>query len=161
RSAEFVSRATSIERYDAEAKTVFKSGPYDLRVEKTAGGMVHHMGAKDSAGSPLPEYVVTPGIAIGSRTRGRPYLSVPGGAVWPAQISWFTPDARWDVSPGFALGTGARRPIIPECLFCHVDRVEPIPGSVNRYHEPLLSGQAAIGCERCHGPGELHVAERQ
>ena len=29
-------------------------------------------------------------------------------------------------------------------------------GTENRYREPIFQGHA-IGCERCHGPGELHV----
>ena len=29
-------------------------------------------------------------------------------------------------------------------------------GTLNRYEPPIFQGHA-IGCERCHGPGELHV----
>ncbi len=35
-----------------------------------------------------------------------------------------------------------------------------MPGTVNRYHAPIFHG-FAIGCERCHGPGELHVEKRR
>jgi predicted CXXCH cytochrome family protein len=42
------------------------------------------------------------------------------------------------------------------CLYCHANRVEPVEGTVNRYRPPTFRGHA-IGCERCHGPGELHA----
>ena len=81
--------------------------------------------------------------------------------MWQSPISWYASGERWNLSPGFDLGNGGRWPINTDCLFCHVDRVQPVPGAVNRYREPLFaSGQVAIGCERCHGPGQLHVAER-
>ena len=44
------------------------------------------------------------------------------------------------------------------CLFCHANRAEPIERTLNRYREPIFAGEA-IGCERCHGPGELHVKQ--
>jgi predicted CXXCH cytochrome family protein len=44
------------------------------------------------------------------------------------------------------------------CLYCHVNRVEPVEGTVNRYRPPTFRGHA-IGCERCHGPGELRVRQ--
>ena len=31
-----------------------------------------------------------------------------------------------------------------------------MPGTINRYQQPIFRGYA-VGCERCHGPGELHV----
>ncbi|MDB5310485.1 MAG: hypothetical protein JWO38_4687 [Gemmataceae bacterium] len=160
RSAEYSGRGAAVERYDAGAGNPFKSGGYELRVERTAGGDVHHVSARAPAGAPLPEYVVRADLVIGSGTRGRSYLAVQQGAVWQSPISWYTPSARWDLSPGFNLGNGGRWAVSPDCLFCHVDRVEPVPLSLNRYREPLLAGQAAIGCERCHGPGELHAVER-
>lgn len=160
RSAEFVARAAPIERYDPMARTSFAMGAYDLRVEKSATGIVHRVGARDSTGDPLPEYAITADLAIGSGTRGRSYLSLQAGAVWQTPISWFTSTGQWDLSPGFDLGSGGRRAITAECLYCHVNRVEAVLGAVNRYREPFLPVQASIGCERCHGPGELHVAER-
>ena len=30
-------------------------------------------------------------------------------------------------------------------------------GTLNRYEPPIFQGHA-IGCERCHGPGELHAS---
>ncbi|MBX9584609.1 MAG: cytochrome c family protein, partial [Gemmataceae bacterium] len=156
RSAALVGHGPPVERFDPAAKPTFTAGGFELSAEKTPAGMVHRAKARDGAA----EYVAAAEIAIGSGTRGRSYLTADGGAVWQTPVSWFGPDAKWDLSPGFRLGTGARRAVIPECLFCHVDHVEPVPGAENRYKEPLFSGQVAIGCERCHGPGELHVAER-
>ena len=52
------------------------------------------------------------------------------------------------------------RPIDPDCLFCHSNRVRAVPLSTNRYEQPIFLGHA-IGCERCHGPGELHARHQQ
>ena len=161
RSAELVSRAASIEKFEPSAHPSFSAGPFDLRVEQTADGMRHCVGPHGETPVPVPELVMQAQIAIGSGTRGRSYLAVEGGAVWQTPVSWFGPEKRWDLSPGFQLGIAARRRITPGCLYCHVNQVEPIPGAENRYREPLFSGQVAIGCERCHGPGQLHVAERK
>ena len=160
RSAEFVSNAAPLEKYDPSGHTTFSSGSFDLEVDKSAEGVLHRVRFRDPTPVPLPDVVIPAKIAIGSGTRGRSYLSVEEGAVWQTPISWFGPDQRWDLSPGFQLGTTIRRPILAACLYCHVDRVEPIVGAENRYREPLFTKQAAIGCERCHGPGALHVAER-
>ncbi len=160
RSAAPVAAASPIEKYDAGGNNPFRVEGYELGVTRTADGVVHRVSAKDAAGAPLPDYTRSADLVIGSGTRGRSYLSTEKGAVWQSPVSWFSHDARWGVSPGFDLGSGGRRPIGRDCLFCHVDRVEPVPRSLNRYREPLLARQAAIGCERCHGPGALHVAER-
>lgn len=161
RSTEPTARASQLERYDSAARNPFTAGPYELRVEKTPTGVVHHVRAKDSDGNPLPEYVVTADLAIGSGTRGRSYLTLEHGAAWETPISWFTHGARWDVSPGFDLGNGGRRAIGTDCLYCHINQADTLPGATNRYREPMLTVQTSIGCERCHGPGELHVAERK
>src|SRR5262249_40751503 len=51
------------------------------------------------------------------------------------------------------------RPINSECLSCHSNYADAVENTVNRFREPIFRGYA-IGCERCHGPGELHVRLR-
>ena len=48
------------------------------------------------------------------------------------------------------------RPIEPDCLYCHANRFEAVAGTINGYRRPIFHG-LSIGCERCHGPGGLHV----
>ena len=160
RSASAVADASTLEKYAAGPANPWKVGGYEFRATKTAGGAHHGVTANDRDGRPLPEYGLPATVAIGSGTRGRSYLAVEGGSVWQSPLSWFSAESRWDVSPGLDLGTGGRRAITAACLFCHVNHVEPVPGSLNRYREPLFAVQTAIGCERCHGPGELHADER-
>jgi hypothetical protein len=158
RSAEWVARAARVERYEAAAKDVFGAEGFEFRVERARGGVTHRVSVP---GGRLPDYVARADVAIGSGTRGRAYLSVEDGAVWQSPVSWFSDAGRWDLSPMNELDQGGRRAIVPACLFCHTDRVEAVPGAENRYREPLFPGQVSIGCERCHGPGELHVAGRR
>jgi predicted CXXCH cytochrome family protein len=160
RSAALVGGPGSVESYAPGPGNPCRAGGYELRATRTAGVVTHRVAATDAAAKGLPEYVVTPAVAVGSGTRGRSYVALEGGAAWQSPLSWYSAGPRWDVSPGFDLGNGGRRAIGAECFFCHVNRVEPVPLSVNRLREPTFPTQVAIGCERCHGPGELHVDER-
>lgn len=160
RSAEFIPQATPLEKYPPPGQVAATVGPFDLNVEKTADGMTHRLKLHDPSPAPVAELVIPVQVAIGSGTRGRSYLSNDGGFLWQTPVSWFGPEQKWDVSPGYRLSTTTRRAILPACLYCHVDDVEPVASTVNRYREPLFPRQASVGCERCHGPGELHVAER-
>jgi predicted CXXCH cytochrome family protein len=96
---------------------------------------------------------------LGSGARGRSFLMERDGFVWQTPISWYAQSRKWDLSPGFGPKLLTGRPVLPDCLFCHADRAHPVEGSVNRYATPLFTGHA-IGCQRCHGPGELHVRTR-
>ena len=148
------------ERHGPAAKLPVDVPGYRLDVA-TAGGRVEHVVTATAPGvAGLPAYRAVADVAIGSGSRGRSYLSCQDGAVWQSPLSWYGQSGRWDVSPGMSVAENARRPVSAACLFCHVNRVEAVPGSLNRYVEPLLRGQPAIGCERCHGPGQLHVAEQ-
>jgi cytochrome c-type biogenesis protein CcmH/NrfG len=148
---------STVERW--EPPLTWTRGPYRLSILAQPSQRLHVVQpAEDLAGT--APYSVRLDVAIGSGTRGRSYLTFEHSALWQSPISWFSQEQRWDISPGFDLGQGGRRPVHAECLFCHVHQVDPIPGAINRYREPLFPLQAAIGCERCHGPGQLHVQER-
>lgn len=160
RSAEWLAKSPRKEKLPAKGPAAFTNGPFDFEVEATADGLTHRVRLKEAAGDARPEATAAVQVAIGSGTRGRSYLTSEGGRVWQSPVSWFGPEERWDVSPGYRIGHTLQRPISAPCLYCHVDQVDPIAGSLNAYREPLFPTQVAIGCERCHGPGGLHVAER-
>ena len=131
----------------------FVAEGYELEVVRTETGVQHRI---VFPGEPKP-YLAAADVTIGSGSHGKSFLTVTDGAVWQTPISWFANLNGYALSPGFDLSYGGRRAIVGSCLFCHVNQVEQVEPNVNRFREPLLQGQAAIGCERCHGPGELHV----
>jgi predicted CXXCH cytochrome family protein len=159
RSAFLGGKAESLEQFDAKHHNPLRTDSHTITISVRENRVFHRLTANAPVASGVPAYEVPADVTIGSGTRGRSYLTFDRGALWQSPVSWFTDDKRWNISPGFHLGDGGRRPITQECLFCHVDRTAPIPQAKNRYEFPL-SGQVSIGCERCHGPGELHVAER-
>ena len=141
------------------------AGSLMLKIERMNGAILHSLSpARLPANVPaatVPPYTLHAELAIGSGRQGRSYLTIDHGAIWQSAISWFRQGDRWELSPGFGPGSASRRAVASSCLFCHVDVLTPIAGSLNRFEEPLFRYEASIGCERCHGPGELHVAERR
>ncbi|MFN7731227.1 MAG: cytochrome c3 family protein, partial [Pirellula sp.] len=135
-------------------------GPYRMAVKLEAGHMTHELSAMTHDGHELPPAVFPVSIAVGSGTRGRSYLNVDGNTVWQSPISWYSNGNRWDVSPGYDFGMAIQRPTVAACLHCHLNDPEPVIESVNRFALPISPTQLSIGCERCHGPGQLHVQER-
>jgi tetratricopeptide (TPR) repeat protein len=115
--------------------------------------------ALDASGQPVCDLTFDVAYAIGSGHRGYSFLMEQGGYLYQTPISWYGQKQAWDVSPGFQGGALSLRPIKGTCLYCHANRVFPEAGYVNRYRAPIFEGHA-IGCERCHGPGEVHVQAR-
>jgi predicted CXXCH cytochrome family protein len=135
-------------------------GHVEFLVEPRGDRMVHTELIKLPDGQILATTEAEVVAVIGSGTRGKSYLCQRDGSLWQTGVSWFAEKPGWDASPGFWVGRHARRAVVPECLFCHVNHAEWVPGTLNRYREPIFAGQMNVGCERCHGPGELHVKER-
>ena len=161
RSSALSIEAAEIERYDAKARNPFVAlERFEMRVEKQPSRVLHHIASIDKDGAKQAEYSLEAALAIGSGARGRSYLGVRDGTVWQSPVSWFSGKGVWDISPGYSSDAHFQRPITAACLYCHADQVEPVPHSLNRFKEPIFRIQSNIGCERCHGPGELHVAER-
>src|SRR5262249_40985418 len=92
--------------------------------------------------------------------RGRSFLTVNGNSLYQAPVSWYADRQEWDLSPHLAgVPDHLNRPVQPLCLFCHSNHFEYVEHSANLYKKPFFQGHA-IGCERCHGPGELHDLAR-
>jgi Flp pilus assembly protein TadD len=110
-------------------------------------------------GRPLIEQEWGIDYVLGSGGRGHSFLTNRDGFVLQTPVSWYSQKQRWDLSPGFSAVHGGGRTVLPDCLFCHVNRANHVEHSIARYDEPVFNGHA-IGCQRCHGPGELHVTGR-
>lgn len=95
---------------------------------------------------------------VGSGHHTNSHFIQENGFVFQAPITFYTQKGQWDLPPGFENGnnSGFERKIGLECMSCHNALPQLISGSENQYRE-LPHG---IDCERCHGPGELHVNEK-
>jgi hypothetical protein len=114
----------------------------------------------DSSGHVVAALEWTVDYVIGSGAKGYSYLTDRDGYVFQTPLSWYAHKQRWDLSPAFGAPLLTGRPVVPECLFCHANKARYQEGSINRYAQPVFEGHA-IGCQRCHGPGEVHVAARE
>jgi predicted CXXCH cytochrome family protein len=135
----------------------FDAGGFHYRIETRDGSLIHTESRLGSDGKVVAASSHEIAYVIGSGTHGRSYLVERDGVLTQSPITWYAKDRRFDFSPGFQHGNAHfERPIGTNCLFCHANRVKQVPGSINRYEPPIFLGHA-IGCERCHGPGSLHV----
>lgn len=141
-------------------KKTFVSQGFHYEVEARNGNLIHREVFRNEQGDSLTTREVAVAHAIGSGTQGKSFFYEADGFLFQSPISWYAKGERWDLSPGFdKISHHFDRPVTPECLYCHADPVAPIPGTSNRYEPPVIRGHA-IGCERCHGPGDLHARER-
>jgi cytochrome c-type biogenesis protein CcmH/NrfG len=94
---------------------------------------------------------------VGSGHHTNSHFWSDGDFIYQAPLTFYTQDGKWDLPPGFEnTNTGFGRKIDIECMSCHNGMPELAEGSINKFTKL----PAGIDCERCHGPGELHVAEK-
>jgi len=95
---------------------------------------------------------------VGSGQHTNSHLWETNGYVYQAPMTFYTQKQKWDLPPGFENGNNSRfnRMIGLECMTCHNGYPEFELGSENKYN--LV--KQGIDCERCHGPGSIHVHEK-
>jgi len=96
---------------------------------------------------------------IGSGHHTNSHLIEQNGYLYQAPVTYYTQSGQWDMAPGFKNGFSSRfdRAIGTECLTCHNAYPEHVETSVNKYKNIPLG----IDCERCHGPGSIHVQRKR
>jgi predicted CXXCH cytochrome family protein len=102
---------------------------------------------------------------IGSGNHAFTYLHLNSrGALQVLPLSWYSEKGGyWDMSPGYDQPDfpGSIRPVHYECIFCHnaypqiPEALEHAANAEMTFLDPLPEG---IDCQRCHGPGQRHVA---
>jgi Flp pilus assembly protein TadD len=156
-----IAAATRIETYGPAAHDPFTAANLYYGIVSRDGRPFHREWAADPQGKAVTEAEVEVHFAVGSGARLRNYAIDRDGYLFVSPITWYPEARRWDLSPGFdKRNEHYSRPMVPACLFCHAGYAEHVPDTVNRYRVPVFPGRSAIGCERCHGPGELHVRRR-
>jgi tetratricopeptide (TPR) repeat protein len=95
---------------------------------------------------------------VGSGHHTNSHFWMDGDFLYQAPLTFYTQSQKWDLPPGYETNnTGFSRKIDIECMSCHNAMPVVDEKSVNKFIK-LPSG---IDCERCHGPGSLHVAEKR
>jgi len=95
---------------------------------------------------------------VGSGQHTNSHIQQVNGYLNQMPMTFYSQKKKWDLPPGFENGHNTRftRKIGLECVTCHNAFPEFVQGSENKYR----SIPEGINCERCHGPGSIHVAQR-
>ena len=159
RSLRPIAVVAALQRYDESTNNPFELQSYCFRVERKGNRVWHRQSRSGPDGAALLDFSLEVHYVIGSGTRGYSYITDRDGFLYQTPISWYSSHkGMWDKSPGFEADRFAGRPIGEACLYCHANHARLTEDYANRYDRPFSHGYA-IGCERCHGPGEKHVQE--
>ncbi len=131
---------------------VFEAGDTIYSILRRGGRVFHQETRRDEAGGVARTDEAEVRYVLGSGTRGRSFLVERDGVLSQSPIAWYAQQKSWDLAPGYRnINWHFDRRITIGCLFCHTNRVEMAEG------RPAVFHGLSIGCERCHGPGELHA----
>lgn len=105
-------------------------------------------------------------FALGKPLMATGYLIQRGQYLFEAPLTFYAQSSAahpsgWGLSPGYDNDAlGFTRPVVDSCVTCHVGRPRSTDPTSNLYKSPMFE-ELSIGCESCHGPGSLHVMERE
>ncbi|MGH9510732.1 MAG: c-type cytochrome [Terriglobales bacterium] len=97
---------------------------------------------------------------IGSGNHASGYLVDIAGHLFQSPVAFYKRRNAYDLAPGYEniKDPDFTRPVAEGCVFCHSGTELHVTGTENQYRSPVFPVEA-ISCERCHGPGEKHLAE--
>ncbi len=126
------------------------------------GKMFHEESERDAKGHVVFSETREIAYTVGVGDLGKSYLVAKGDALFVSPVSYYTNIRGWDLSPGYEEGLfrGFTRPVVELCVDCHTGMPLPSPGAHNRFQQPPFRF-LTVGCERCHGPGVVHVEQRR
>ena len=125
------------------------------------GKLIHEETGTDAAGHRIFFESHDIAYTVGAGDMGKSYLVSQGDSLFVSPVSYYTSIRGWDLSPGYNEGVfrDFTRRVSDLCVDCHVGLPRLAPGSHDRFQHPQFRF-LTIGCERCHGSGAVHVAQR-
>jgi len=156
RTMQPIGEVSQIETFGG-GKDRFTAGERTYRVERRDGEVIHHEIMYDDDGKVLYDQAESVQFVIGAGVKGRGYVLQRGGLLFESPITWYSQTTSWGLSPGYPPEEHYRfqKRLGDHCLACHSGRTAPASGE-DRFVAEKPFHEAAIGCERCHGPGGRH-----
>ncbi len=95
---------------------------------------------------------------VGSGQHTNSHIQSVNGYLNQMPMTFYSQKGEWHLPPGFEDGHNTRfsRKIGLECMSCHNAYPDFVLGSENKFR----AVPQGIDCERCHGPGSIHVQQR-
>lgn len=117
--------------------------------------MEYRLGRPPAAPDTLHKRTERVDYIVGSGHQTRSYILERGDFFYEVPITWYVGKQKWDLSPGYENGHNSRfdREIGEECVACHTGHIDFVEGTTNQFKAVSLG----IDCEKCHGPGQLHI----
>jgi tetratricopeptide repeat protein len=161
RSMSLPSDSAQLEKVPAPIKVYDKRSGHYFEVYREGSSLYQSEYELDSQGAEIFRQTFRIEYVIGSGVNGFSYAIRRDNRLFEAPLSFYSKANGWGLSPGYEFGDyGFSRPILVGCVACHSGRPNPVAQREAEYQEPAFR-ELAIGCENCHGPGKLHVGERQ
>ncbi len=151
-----LTRDVAVEDFGSEVVVDSASGlRYETVEEESGYFMVEYL--LDDEGRRVHELKRPMQYVIGSGTSARTYAAEQDGWFYELPVTWYTQQGKWDFSPGYSVANKRfDRKLADRCVVCH----NSYPTAVEQTNGMYTEMPDGIGCERCHGPGSLHVDER-
>ena len=151
-------RWTPATRVEPPLVKPLQHGPtgYSYSIAESGGQLYQVERLTSPDGKPLHELRRRIDYVMGSGQVARTYFTEENGRLFQLPLTWYRSHG-WDFSPGYEISSARFDRLMPDrCIACHSSYPKAIPHLEGKYAEI----RPGIGCERCHGPGALHLAER-
>jgi hypothetical protein len=131
-----------------------------FQVFSDVSGLLQSEYELDAAGQDVFRNTQRIEYVVGSGANGHSYIVRRGDYLFQAPLSFYSKPQKWGLSPGYEFSDyGFSRPIQPGCIVCHSGQPQPVAQRGGLYKNPPFF-ELSVGCENCHGPGQLHVEGR-
>ena len=153
--------AEDLRELEKPVTIVSKKSNRSYKVYAQDGKIIHEESGADAAGHRIFSDSYEIAYTVGAGDVGKSYLVSKGDYLFVSPISYYSRIHNWDLSPGYRNGIfrGFTRRVVDLCVDCHTGWPLVVPGTHYRFQQPPFRS-LTIGCERCHGPGATHVAQR-